>query len=174
VNVLETERLNIRKITTGDAEFMLELLNEPSFLRNIGDKGVRTVDESRQYILDGPVESYERLGFGLWVVELKDSKVPIGICGLVKRDTLPDVDIGYAFLPQFWSMGYAYESASAVMSYAMNVLGMKRLLAITSQDNTGSIKVLEKIGLKFDRMIRLSEGEPEIKLFSYEGQNRLR
>jgi RimJ/RimL family protein N-acetyltransferase len=166
VNVLETERLNLRQIAAGDAEFILELLNEPSFLRNIGDKGVRTVDDARQYIADGPVESYERLGFGLWLVELKDSKVPIGICGLVKRDALTDVDIGYAFLPRFWSMGYAYESASAVKSYAMNVLGLKRLLAITSQENAGSIKVLEKIGLKFDRMIRLSEGEPEIKLFA--------
>ena len=166
MNVLETERLNLRQIATGDAEFVLELLNEPSFLLNIGDKGVRTIDDSIQYILNGPVESYGRLGFGLWLVELKDSKVPIGICGLVKRDALTDVDIGYAFLPRFWSMGYAYESASAVMSYAMNVLGLKRLLAITSQDNVGSIKVLEKLGLKFDRMIRLSEGEPEIKLFA--------
>jgi RimJ/RimL family protein N-acetyltransferase len=166
VNILETEGLNLRQITTGDAVFILGLLNEPSFLRNIGDKGVRTVDDSIQYIVNGPLESYGRLGFGLWLVELKDSKVPIGICGLVKRDALPDVDIGYAFLPRFWSMGYAYESASAVMSYAMNVLGLKRLLAITSHDNAGSIKVLEKLGLKFDRMVRLSEGEPEIKLFA--------
>lgn len=166
MNILETERLNLRQIATGDAEFVLELLNEPSFLRNIGDKGVRTIDDSIQYILDGPVDSYERLGFGLWLVELKDSKVPVGICGLVKRDALTDVDIGYAFLPRFWSMGYAYESASAVKSYAMNVLGLKRLLAITNPENIGSIKVLEKIGLKFDRMIRLSEGEPEIKLFA--------
>ena len=166
MNILETERLNLRQIATGDAEFVLELLNEPSFLRNIGDKGVRTIDDSIQYILDGPVDSYERLGFGLWLVELKGSKVPVGICGLVKRDALTDVDIGYAFLPRFWAMGYAYESASAVKSYAMNVLGLKRLLAITSPDNVGSIKVLEKIGFKFDRMIRLSEGEPEIKLFA--------
>jgi RimJ/RimL family protein N-acetyltransferase len=166
VNVLETERLNLRHLSAGDAEFVLELLNEPSFLHNIGDKGVRTIDDARQYILNGPVESYERLGFGLWLVELKDSKVPIGICGLVKRDALPDTDIGYAFLPRFWSLGYAYESASAVMSYARNVLGLKRLLAVTNQDNAGSIKVLEKIGLKFDRMVRLSMDGPEIKLFA--------
>jgi len=119
-----------------------------------------------QYILNGPVDSYQRLGFGLWLVELKDSKVPIGMCGLVKRDALTDVDIGYAFLPRFWSMGYAYESASAVMSYARNVLGLKRLLAVTNQDNAGSIKVLEKLGLKFDRMVRLSVDGPEIKLFA--------
>lgn len=166
MNVLETERLNLRQMGAGDAEFILELLNEPSFVRNIGDKGVRTIDDAIQYILNGPVESYARLGFGLWLVELKDSNVSIGICGLLKRDALTDVDIGYAFLPRFWSMGYAYESASAVMSYAMNVLGLKRLLAITSQDNAGSIKVLEKLGLKFDRMVRLSEDESEIKLFA--------
>lgn len=166
MNILETERLNLRQLSEGDAEFVLELLNDPSFLRNIGDKGVRNIDDAIQYILNGPVESYERLGFGLWLVEMKDSKVPIGICGLVKRDALPDVDIGYALLPRFRSKGYAYESASAVMSYAMNVLGLKRLLAVTNKDNAGSIRVLEKLGLKFDRMVRLSEGEPEIKLFA--------
>ena len=168
MNVLETERLNLRALSAEDAEFILELLNEPSFLHNIGDKGVRTIDDAVQYILNGPVESYQRLGFGLWLVELKDSNVPIGMCGLVKRDALTDVDIGYAFLPRFWSMGYAYESASAVMSYARDVLGLKRLLAVTNQDNTGSIKVLEKLGLKFDRMVRLSADGPEIKLFASE------
>lgn len=166
VNILETERLNLRQLSTGDAGFILELLNEPSFLRNIGDRGVRTVDDALQYILKGPVESYERHGFGLWLVELKESKAPIGICGLLKRDALPDVDIGYAFLPRFWSRGYAYESASAVKSYGMHVLGLKRLLAVTNRDNAGSIKVLEKIGLRFDGPVRLSADEPEIMLFA--------
>ena len=166
MNVIETERLNLRRLSGGDAEFILELLNDPSFVRFIGDKGVRTIEDARQYILTGPVDSYERNGFGLWLVELRDSKAPIGICGLVKRDSLPDVDVGFAFLPRFRSMGYAYESASAVVSYAMDVVGLKRLVAITNPDNVGSIKVLEKIGLKFDRMIRLSEAEPEIKLFA--------
>jgi RimJ/RimL family protein N-acetyltransferase len=169
MNILETERLNLRTLSADDdAEFVLELLNEPSFLQNIGDKGVRTIDDSRRYILEGPVDSYKRLGFGLWLVELKDSKLAMGMCGLVKRDALTDVDIGYAFLPRFWSMGYAYESASAVMSYARNVLGLKRLLAVANQDNTGSIKVLEKLGLRFERMVRLSVDGPEIKLFASE------
>jgi RimJ/RimL family protein N-acetyltransferase len=163
---METERLVLRKISEDDAEFILELLNDPSFLRFIGDKGVRTIEDSRQYILKGPIDSYERLGFGLWLVELKGSKAPIGICGLLKRDSLTDVDIGYAFLPQFRSMGYGYESAFAVKNYGMNVLGLKRLLAVTNQDNIGSIKALEKIGLKFDRMVRLSEDGPEIMLFT--------
>jgi RimJ/RimL family protein N-acetyltransferase len=166
-SVLETERLNLRKLSEGDAEFILELLNEPSFLRNIGDKGIRNVDDAIQYISQGPAASYERNGFGLWLVELKDLKAPIGICGLVKRDGLTDVDIGFAFLPRFWSRGYAYESAAAVMSYGMNVLGLKRLVAITNEDNASSIKVLEKIGLRFEQMIRLTPDSPEIKLFAF-------
>ncbi len=166
MSVIETERLNLRRMAADDAEFVLELLNDPSFIRFIGDRGVRTIEDARQYILTKMVESYEQFGFGMWLVELRGSKVPIGICGLIKRDSLPDVDIGFAFLPRFRSMGYAYESASAVMSYGMNVIKLKRLLAITNPDNAGSIKVLEKIGLKFDRMIKLSEGEPEIELFA--------
>jgi ribosomal-protein-alanine N-acetyltransferase len=164
--ILETERLSLRKITVNDAEFIFQLLNEPSFIRNIGDKGVRTTDDAVQYLLKGPIDSYKRRGFGLWMVELKESKVPIGMCGLLKRDTLPDVDIGYAFLPPFWSNGYAYESAAAVKNYGTNALRLKHLLAVVNHDNVRSIKVLEKLGLQFERMIRLTESEPEIKLYS--------
>ena len=166
LGVLETERLNLRQLTTGDAAFILELLNDPSFLTNIGDRGVRTLEDAAQYILRGPVDSYERHGFGFWLVELKDARAPIGICGLVKRDVLPGADIGYAFLPRYRSQGYAYESASAVMRYAHGVLGLKRLLAIVNMDNAASIRVLEKLGLKFERTVRLSAGEPEIGLFA--------
>jgi RimJ/RimL family protein N-acetyltransferase len=166
VIVIETERLTLRQLVTTDAEFILGLLNQPSFLRYIGDKGVRTIDDARNYIVSGPRNSYERNGFGLWLVELRNTKIPTGICGLLKRDTLTDADVGFAFLPEFWSMGYAYESASAVMGYARNVIGLKRVLAITNPDNAGSIKVLEKIGLRFEKMIRLSESEPEINLFA--------
>lgn len=166
MNVLETERLNLRRLNVGDAGFVLELLNDESFLHNIGDRGVRTIEDAAQYILTGPVDSYARHGYGLWLVELKNAGTPTGICGLVKRDTLPDADIGYAFLPRFRSRGYAYESAAAVMSYASNALGLRRVLAITNPDNAGSIRVLEKIGLKFDRLIRLSEDAPEIMLFA--------
>lgn len=166
MNVLETERLNLRQLDAGDAAFILELLNEPSFLQNIGDRGVRTLEDAVRYISEGPVESYARHGFGLWLVELKDSRTPAGICGLVKRDTLPDADIGYAFLPRFWSRGYAHESAAAVMSYAKGALGLSRVLAITNPQNAGSIKVLEKIGLKFARLVRLSDDAPEIMLFA--------
>ena len=149
-----------------DAEFIVELLNDAAFLRFIGDKGVRTTDDARRYILTGPIESYERHGFGLWLVELKGSETPIGMCGLLQRDTLSDVDIGFAFLPSYRSRGYALESAAAVMDYGRRVLGLKRIVAIANEDNAGSIRVLEKIGMSFDRMIRLSEGEPEIRLLA--------
>jgi ribosomal-protein-alanine N-acetyltransferase len=168
VIVLETERLILRRLSLDDAEFILQLLNEPSFLRYIGNKGVRDLDGAGQYILNGPVSSYEQNGFGLYLVELKESGSPIGISGLVKRDTLPHADIGFAFLPAYWAKGYAVESAAAVMTYAREVLGLTRILAITSPDNEASGKLLGKIGLKFDRMIKLSEDAPEVKLFATE------
>jgi RimJ/RimL family protein N-acetyltransferase len=123
--VLETERLILRQLTIDDAEFICEQVNDPSWLRYIGDKGVRHLDDARQYILNGPVESYERNGFGLYLVGLKASGTPMGMCGLVKRATLPEPDIGFAFRPDYWSKGYAFESAAAVMSYAKEKLGPK-------------------------------------------------
>jgi len=166
VNVLQTERLNLRRMSPDDAEFIVELLNDTAFLRFIGDKGVRSIEDARQYILTGPMESYERHGFGLWLVALKGSNTPIGICGFLKRETLSDVDIGFAFLPPYRSQGYAFESADAVMDYGRKVLGLRRVVAITNEDNIGSIRVLEKIGMSFDRMIRLSDDGPEIKLLA--------
>ena len=149
-----------------DAEFIVQLLNDPAFLRFIGDKRVRTAEDARQYLVSGPLDSYQRHGFGLWLVELTGSGIPIGICGLLKRDTLSDVDIGFAFLPQYRSRGYASESAGAVMEYGRTVLGLRRIVAITNDDNTDSHRVLEKIGMSFDRMIRLSDDGPEIRLLA--------
>jgi RimJ/RimL family protein N-acetyltransferase len=149
-----------------DAGFILELLNEPAFIKNIADRGVRNLDDARQYIENGPAVSYQRFGFGLFLVELKESGVPIGMCGLIKRDALEDVDIGYAFLQRFWSKGYAYESASAVMEYGRSVLKIKRIVAIVAPDNQASIKVLEKIGLQFEKIINLPQYGGESKLFT--------
>jgi len=163
--ILETDRLQLRMLTDDDAEFILRLLNEPSFIQNIGDRGVRTIDDARGYILKGPIASYEKFGFGLWMVETKSGAAPIGICGLLKRDVLEDADIGYALLPEFWSQGYALESASAVIKYASDQLGLKRVVAVTNPDNQSSIRLLEKMGFKYERMVRLSDGAPEIKLF---------
>lgn len=169
MNILETERLFLRKLSTADAGFILDLLNQPSFIHYIGDRGVRTLEDASRYILNGAVSSYERFGFGMYLTLLKEGEVPIGICGLVKRDTLEDVDIGFAFLPQYWSKGYAFESASAVLAYGRNTLGLKRILGIATADNTGSIRVLEKIGLKFEKMVKLSEDDVELKLFASDG-----
>lgn len=166
MKILETERLVLRQFSLDDAEFILELLNEPSFIQNIGDRGVRTLDDARAYILRVPVKSYEQHGFGLYLVILKESSESIGMCGLIKRDTLEDVDIGYAFLPKFWSKGYAIESALAVKAYARDVIGLKRLVAITDPENQASIRVLEKIGLRFEKMVRLSDDDIELKLLA--------
>ena len=164
--ILETSRLVLRQLSLDDAEFILALLNEPSFIRYIGDKGVRNLDDARRYLVDGPIKSYEQNGFGLYLAELKADGTPIGISGLVKRDTLSDPDIGFAFLPQYWSRGYAVESAAAVMDYARDVLALERVLAITSPDNEASARLLGKIGLQFQRLISLSEGAPEVRLFA--------
>lgn len=166
--ILETERLVLRQLSPDDAAFIFELVNEPSFIRFIGDKGVRTLEDARNYILNGPVESYRRYGFGLYLVELKASGAPIGMCGVLKRDTLPDPDIGFAFLPAYWKFGYAVESAAAVMNHAREVLGLNRILAITSPDNDASEKLLGKIGLRFCRLTKLSADASEVKLFTTE------
>jgi len=166
LTVLETERLLLRQFSTEDAEFILELLNEPSFIRNIGDRGVRTIEGANSYILNGPVASYAKNGFGLFLVKLKETNESIGMCGLIQRDALEDVDIGYAFLPRFWSKGYAVESALAVKEYARNVIGLNHIVAITDPENEGSIRVLEKIGFQFEKMVKLSEDDIELKLFA--------
>jgi len=167
MNILETERLTLREFTAEDAEFILQLVNEPSFIQNIGDRGVRSLEDAIKYIENGPVTSYARNGFGLYLVTLKESGEAIGMCGLIKRATLDDVDIGYAFLPKFWSKGYAVESALAVKEQAHSH-GLKRLVAIVDPANTGSIRVLEKLGLTYEKMVRLSADDIELKLFGVE------
>ena len=152
MKILETERLVLRRLALDDAAFLLELLNEPAFLKNIGDRGARTLTDARRYIARGPVASYRKFGFGLYLVELKDSGAPIGICGLLKRDWLNDVDIGFAFLRRYWSQGYARESAAAVMHYGWTTLRLKRIVAITKPTNQASIALLEKLGLRFEKI----------------------
>jgi RimJ/RimL family protein N-acetyltransferase len=168
MTVLTTERLSLRQFSVDDSGFMLRLLNEPSFLKNIGDKGVRTLADARSYLLDGAIASYAKFGFGAWMVENQESGTPMGMCGLLKRDALEDFDIGYAFLPEFWSRGYALEAASGVLSYARDTLGLERVAAITQVDNESSIRLLKKLGFAFEGFIRLSPGDPEINLFALE------
>jgi RimJ/RimL family protein N-acetyltransferase len=166
--VLETARLILRHLVLSDAPFILELVNEPSWIRFIGDKGVRTLDDARDYLAKGPIAMYERCGFGLYLTALKDGGAPIGMCGLIRRDSLEDVDIGFAFLPRYWGKGYAVESAAAVMEHGKAALGMRRIVAITSIDNDRSIKVLERIGLKYERRITLPGDTEELSYFGWD------
>ena len=161
---IRTARLRLRDIAPADAPFILGLLNEPSFIENIGDRGVRTIEDACAYIVNGPVASYARHGFGLYLVELPEAG-PIGICGILKRDTLADPDLGFAFLPAYWGQGYAFESASAVRHHARTELGLGRLLAITNPSTAASGRLLEKLGFRFDGVTRLSPNGAELKLF---------
>jgi len=168
LKVLETKRLILRQFSRADAGLILELLNEPSFLQNIGDRGVRTLSDAERYIETGPVASYARNGFGLYLIVLKESNESIGMCGLIKREALEDVDVGYAFLPRYWSKGYAIESVLGVMEYAKNIVHLKRVVAIVDPNNQGSIRVLEKAGFTLEKMVRLSTDDIELKLFAIE------
>lgn len=163
--MLETRRLALRHFRSDDADFIVRLLNEPSFIEFIGDKGVRTTEQANQYLLNGPMDSYDRFGYGLNMVELRETGEPIGMCGLVRRENLDDADIGYAFLEQYWSNGYARESAEAVLDHARNMLGLERIVAIVTPENQSSIRLLEKVGLRFERMIRMSDDDKELKFF---------
>jgi RimJ/RimL family protein N-acetyltransferase len=164
--IAETERLRLRRFTADDAPFILELLNDPDFLRNIRDRGVRTDADARRYILDGPVMSYERNGFGLYLVELAASGAPIGMCGLVRREALPGPDIGFAFLPAWRSRGYGLEAARAVLRHAEEDCGLRRLVAIVSPGNTASRRLLERIGFRFEGMTRLADDASEVELLA--------
>jgi len=167
LNVIETERLNLREMSERDAGFVLEILNDPGFVRFVGDRGVRTTEEAARYIDERFVESYRQNGFGLWLVETKDGKAPAGLCGLLKRgEPVPGVEVGYAFLPPFRAKGYAFDAASAALGYARDVLGLPRLYAIVNPDNAVSIRVLEKLGMRFERTVRLSNEDSDVKLFS--------
>ena len=159
-----------RSLCIDDAGFIIQLLNEPSFIRHIGDKGVRTGEDAKQYLLSGPIDSYDRFGYGLNMVELKKSGELIGMCGLVRREDLDDADIGFAMLEQHWSKGYAAESAEAVMRHARKTLNLQRIVAIVAPDNRSSIRLLEKIGLTFERMIRRGDDDKELKFFVSDAQ----
>ena len=169
--VIETERLQLHALAAdsdSDVAFMHRLLNEPSFLHNIGDRGVRSLEDARAYLLKGPVASYAANGFGLYRIQVKASGVTAGTCGLVKRATLDHADLGYALLPEFCGMGYAVEAAAAVLAHGHGKVGLQRILAITSPDNAGSIRVLDKLGFRFENMVQWPPDNIALKLFAHE------
>ncbi len=153
--VISTERLALERLTHGDAAFIVELLTDADWLRYIGDRGVRSAADAIGYLDNGPLASYAAHGFGLYRVTLHSTGEAIGLCGLLKRDALPDVDIGYAFLPSFRGHGYAFEAASATLRHAREALGLTRIVAIVSPENAGSIRVLQKLGMTYERMVQL-------------------
>ncbi len=165
---METDRLILRLITKNDAPFILKLLNDESWLRFIGDKGVKTIEDAEHYILTGPIDMYEKLGFGLYIVELKENSTPIGMCGLIKRITLEDIDIGFALLSEYQSNGYAYEAAAATLVYGNQQLGLKRIVAITTINNTTSSALLKKLGMTYERNLTLPHQAEDLKYFSIE------
>jgi [ribosomal protein S5]-alanine N-acetyltransferase len=162
---LETPRLVLRRLEFTDAAFIARLLNEPSFLENIGDRGVRTEADAPRYLREGPMAMYAKYGFGLWHVSLKSDGTPIGMCGLLKRDTLPDADIGYAYFPEHWGKGYAFEAAEATLRHGADKFGLRRVIAVVSDGNAGSIRVLEKAGMQFERMHSMRPDEPDVRLY---------
>ncbi|MDF2188996.1 GNAT family N-acetyltransferase [Paraflavitalea sp. CAU 1676] len=162
--IAETERLLVREFNTADSPFVLELLNEPAWLQFIGDKKVRTLDDAVQYIRNVPLKSYRDDGYGLWLVQRKSDQLAIGMCGLIKREALQYEDIGFAYLAAYNGMGYAYEAATAVLEYAKRQLQLKHILAITNKDNTRSIKLLEKLGLTYQRLITMPGEQTPIVL----------
>lgn len=157
MTVLETPRLLLRHFTADDAEFILRLVNEPAFIANIGDRGIRTVPEAASYLTDGPIASYEAHGHGLYLVALKESDQAIGICGLLKRIQFADIDVGYAFLPEFWRRGFAFESAAGVLEYARTALKVEKILALVSPENRASISLLEKLDFEFSELRQMKD-----------------
>lgn len=164
---METSRLRLRRFTEADAAFVLELLNEPGWLRFIGDRGVRDLEAARAYIEKGPGAMYARLGFGLYCVEAKQDGTPLGMCGLLKRDNLEHVDIGFAFLARHQGRGYAREAVVATLGEAHD-LGLSQVAAITNPDNARSIRLLESLGFRARERRRLTPEAPEVCLFLWE------
>ena len=168
MTVLETERLILRELVPDDAPFMLELLNDPAYILNIADRGVRDVEGARRYLEERWRASYAEHGFGLWVVVHRETGASTGLCGLVRRDGLDDVDIGYAFLPAFRGRGFALESALGVKAHARDVVGLTRLVAIVTPGNARSIQVLERLGMRFERTLRLPGDASDVALYATE------
>ncbi|WP_439505256.1 GNAT family N-acetyltransferase [Sediminibacterium sp.] len=163
---LQSERLSIRPLTIIDAGFMLQLMNSPNWIKNIGDRQVKNKTEASNYILNKIIPSYHKFGFGLFLVQSKLDKKPIGICGIVKRDGLITPDLGFAFLPEMEGRGFATEASRLVIQFAKEALQLPTLAGITKPENTASIKVLEKLGMKLEKSIQLPQDTCSFSLFT--------
>lgn len=168
MTVIETERLLLRRLTEADAPFILALLTDPDFLVQVGDRGVHDLEDARRYAREGPGASYARHGFGLNAMQLKRTAATVGLCGLLRRDSHPDVEIGFALLPQARGAGLALEAAAATLYWGLHTLGLQRIVALTAPDNAGSIRILERIGLRFERLVHYSADGQASRLFVLE------
>jgi RimJ/RimL family protein N-acetyltransferase len=166
--ILETDRLVLREFTPDDADFIVQLVNTPGWLQYIGDRNIKTVEQAKEYLQNGPLKSYALNGFGLSMVELKENGTPVGMCGIIKRDYLDSPDIGFAFLPEFMGQGLAFEIAGATMAYSRSTLNLSTIHAITVPQNKPSIRLLEKIGMQYIKNFYPPEGKEELLLFSNE------
>lgn len=167
--IAETTRLTVRRVALSDAAFFLRLLNEPSWIANIGDRGVRSLADAERYIETRTLAMYRTQGFGMYVLARKPQGQPIGVCGFFKRDALPEVDLGFALLPEYWGQGYAHEAAAAVMAYGQQALGFTRVLGITNPDNHRSGQLLEKLGFRFERLVQMPPDNETLKLYVFTG-----
>ena len=157
--ILQTQRLRSRRLTAEDAGFIIELVNTPGWLRFIGDRHIHTIEQAVQYLENGPIKSYQENGFGLSMVETINDRIPVGMCGLLKREQLEIPDLGFAFLPQYMSMGYAFEIAHATVQHAHAEIGIPKLAAITLPENERSIRLLEKLNFRFEKKMKLAAEE---------------
>jgi ribosomal-protein-alanine N-acetyltransferase len=164
--IVETKRLLLREFNLEDAAFILRLVNEPSFVENIGDKGLKNLRDAERFILEGYWTNQECSGYGMFLVELKGKGDSIGGCGLLYRKVLDVTDIGFAFLPEYWNRGFAYEAAKAILKYGHSTLGVKKIVGLTSEDNLGSISLLKKLGMEFDKSVKMSDDDPGTVLYS--------
>jgi [ribosomal protein S5]-alanine N-acetyltransferase len=163
---LRTQRLVLREFTEHDTEPVLALLNDPDWLRYIGDKHIRTVEDAQRYLHDGPLAMYARRGYGLYRVDRQADGRVLGMCGLIRRDTLPDVDLGFAFLPFARGQGYAREAGAAILAYGFEKLRLPRIVAITTEDNAASARVLEAIGMRFEGRVQLAGEDEPLRLYA--------
>ena len=162
--ILATGRLILRELTLADADFILALYNTPAYLEFIGDKNIHSIEEARSHLKNDRINSYKTNGFGLWLVETKESNIPVGTCGLIKRAAFEDIDIGFAFLPKYFGKGYGFEAASATLNYAYKKLKLDKVIAYTNKDNKASIELLQKLGMKYEKDVAFLDNTT-VKLF---------
>ncbi|NQU50150.1 MAG: GNAT family N-acetyltransferase [Planctomycetes bacterium] len=155
----------IRKLGVCDAEFVLELTRDPTFIRNISDRGLRDIAAAEFFICEGPWTNGQPRGFGQFAMELIETGEVVGICGLLHRESLNLFDVGFAVLPHYWRQGYAFEAADAMMSYGRQKLGLKEIVGLTSPGNSASIGLLEKLGMRFIKTIGMSDDDPGTSLY---------